>query len=590
MLLPHMTLVVSPLLSLMKDQIDFLQERGIPAARLDSTLERDEFNDVLDRARSGELKILMISVERFKSERFRSQLQRMKISLMVVDEAHCVSEWGHNFRPEYLKLPVYKKDFGIGQVLLLTATATPRVIADMCRAFDVPRKSVVITGFYRENLYLQVTPTPESRKNEALLRRVKESPRTPTIVYVTLQKTAENVADLLIADGILAHPYHAGLATADREEIQNRYMAGELRCIVATIAFGMGIDKRDIRRIIHYDLPKSIEGYSQEIGRSGRDGNEALCEVLANRDNINVLENFVYGDTPERTSIGKLLREIKDYGGVEWEVSGLALSNELDIRLLPLKTLLVYLDMEGIIKPTYTYFKNYSYKEMREPREIVEDFHGERRQFIEALFERTTKKKTWTIVDVQGIIQSYPTKRERVVAALDYFNEKGWIELSAKQSTEVYKIMNQSFDVEELTEKFFTLFKKKEENEVQRIHNMVAFFESDACLSRKLARYFGESIEKRRCGHCSVCGNEVATLEQTTELTPLTSYDYDELTEGFVKEMGAQLSRRNLTRFLCGINSPFFAKKKLRKEKHFGVLDRYRFMDVREWIDANMTS
>jgi len=148
----------------------------------------------------------MISVERFKNERFRYHLQKMNISLLVIDEAHCISEWGHNFRPEYLKLPVYQKEFEIKQILLLTATATQQVVDDMCRKLKVPRENVTITGFYRENLFLQITPTKEAEKGEKLIQRIKESPEAPTIVYVTLRKTAENVAELLCLNKINAHP------------------------------------------------------------------------------------------------------------------------------------------------------------------------------------------------------------------------------------------------------------------------------------------------------------------------------------------------------------------------------------------------
>ena len=197
MLLPGLTLVVSPLLSLMKDQLDFLLANNIPAARLDSTLARNDYNKILESAKNGELKILMISVERFKNERFRAQLEKMNVTLLVVDEAHCISEWGHNFRPEYLKLPDYQKEFKIAQTLLLTATATEQVIDDMCAKFNILKENVLVTGFYRDNLFLQVTPTQTSEKNNRLLQRIREAPQDPTIVYVTLQKTAEAVAAFL---------------------------------------------------------------------------------------------------------------------------------------------------------------------------------------------------------------------------------------------------------------------------------------------------------------------------------------------------------------------------------------------------------
>ncbi|MBU0571974.1 MAG: RecQ family ATP-dependent DNA helicase, partial [Candidatus Omnitrophica bacterium] len=268
--LPGITLVVSPLLSLMKDQLDFLSRKNIPAAKLDSTMDREEYNNVLKKARDGSLKILMISVERFKNERFRIQLKGIRISLLVVDEAHCISEWGHNFRPEYLKIPFYKEEFKINQILLLTATAAPRVRDDMCAKFNVPEQNVVITGFYRKNLFLQVSPVCEDEKDSRLLSRVNENADAATIVYVTLQKTAEKVAGMLNSNGVNAMSYHAGLQNDERVEIQNKFMGGKVPVVVATIAFGMGIDKKDIRRVLHYDLPKSIEGYSQEIGRAGR--------------------------------------------------------------------------------------------------------------------------------------------------------------------------------------------------------------------------------------------------------------------------------------------------------------------------------
>lgn len=344
----------------MKDQIDFLLGHHIPAARLDSSLTKDVYDHILKRAKNDELKILMISVERFKNERFRLHLQHMQVSLLVVDEAHCISEWGHNFRPEYLKLPFYQKDFAIKQVLLLTATATEDVIKDMCGKFDIVREDVTITGFYRPNLFLQITPVAESLKLAHLVNRIQEHPKASTLVYVTLQKTAEQVAAFLSSNNINASPYHAGMDNEKRELIQNDFLNGKIDCVVATIAFGMGIDKGDIRRVIHYDLPKSTENYGQEIGRAGRDGQSAFCEVLANRDKISVLENFIYGDTPEKPAILNLLRKIKHHNSQTWEVKLHALSSEVDIRLLPLKHSWFIWIWQGLSNPSMSVLMNMS--------------------------------------------------------------------------------------------------------------------------------------------------------------------------------------------------------------------------------------
>ena len=592
MLLPGITLVVSPLLSLMKDQLDFLLEHNISAARLDSTLNRKEYNKVLKKAGNGQLKILMISVERFKNERFRYHLRKMNISLLVIDEAHCISEWGHNFRPEYLKLPVYQKEFEIKQILLLTATATQQVVDDMCRKLKVPRENVIITGFYRKNLFLQITPTNESEKGEKLFQRIKESPEAPTIVYVTLRKTAEEVAELLCLNKINAHPYHAGMKSEERELIQNRFMNGELDCIVATIAFGMGIDKENIRRVIHYDLPKSIESYSQEIGRSGRDGEKSFCEVLANRDNINILENFIYGDTPEKDSIYKLFHKIKQKSGFIWEVKLKTLSNELNIRMLPLKTLLVYLSVEGIIIPKSTYFEEYSFKynyQRQQPVNIIDNFKEERKQFVTAIIDQCCIKKTWTYVDIQGVMNNYNTDRRRIITALEYFEEKGWIdELQAKQAIEVYGIKTRDFDLEGIVEKIYNLFKSKEEHGIQRIDHMIRFFESDSCLSKGLAEYFGENIKKEHCGHCSYCKEGKVTIRKTTELSPFCDFDFKKITNEFIGAVGEYFSILNLTKFFCGIYTPVFSKPKIRKLPYFGIFERYPFSDVKNWIEMKM--
>ena len=235
--------------------------------------------------------IKTVSVERFKNERFRTQLRLMKVSLLVVDEAHCISEWGHNFRPDYLKIPMYQKEFGIGKVLLLTATATPMVIFDMCEKFAIRQENVVQTGFYRKNLFLRIHPVVEEKKDARLREVLAGKPDGPAVVYVTLQKTAERVARMLTENGIAADAYHAGMKNDQRESIQNHFMTGKTGIVVATIAFGMGIDKEDIRKVIHYDLPKSIESYSQEI---------ALADVALSPLPVDLTTRFLCGISTPR--------------------------------------------------------------------------------------------------------------------------------------------------------------------------------------------------------------------------------------------------------------------------------------------------
>ncbi len=577
--LPGITLVVSPLLSLIKDQLDFLLSKNIPSAKLDSTQTKDEYNQVLNLAKNNKIKILMISVERFKNERFRMQLQNLPISLLVVDEAHCISEWGHNFRPEYLKIPKYQEEFKIKQVLLLTATATVDVCKDMIKKFNIPQKNVIVTGFYRKNLFLQITPVASNQKKQLLYQRLVNE-TVSTIIYVTQQKTAEEIAKFLVEQGLKALPYHAGLSAEDRENIQNRFMNNEIPIIVATIAFGMGIDKNNIRNIIHYDLPKSIENYSQEIGRAGRDGENAKCEVFANRDNVNILENFIYGDTPELTNIKKVLKMIKNQNEGNWEIKIVSLANLVDIRVLTLKTLLVYLEMENIIKPRYSYFEEYNLKYIIDQSEIINKFSHEKKEFVKAIFANCKTNKVWTSINISNIISFYNTNRDRILKALEYFEEKKWLVIEAKNTIEVFEILNNGFDLDYLSEKLYQVFKEKEQHEIARIKEMLSFFESKTCLNQKLSAYFGEKIETK-CGHCSPCNQEIAQLVKSEEKKDLSSFDFSVL----IKEIKAiipqeQLTPILITKYLCGINSPIFTKNKLTKTGNFGILMNYPFQKV----------
>ncbi len=498
--LPHLTLVISPLLALMKDQLSFLQSRGIAAASIDSSQSREETQLVMAGVKNGQIKILMISVERLKNERFREFIRQIPLSLMVVDEAHCISEWGHNFRPDYLKLPQYQRELNIPQTLLLTATATPAVIEDMQSKFDIAGENITVTGFYRSNLDISVVPCEEENKQTQLNDIIAAAPKLPSIVYVTQQQTAEQVASSLIRLGINAHAYHAGMKSDIREKIQQQFMTSQIDCIVATIAFGMGVDKSDIRRVIHFDLPKSIENYAQEIGRAGRDGQRSECILLGNTSGLTVLENFVYGDTPEPSSINYVLEQIRQ-NTPQWEVMALRLSRDSNIRQLPLKTLLVYLELAKVIEAKYSYFAEYRFKFLQDQSFILNQFQGERRQFVEAIFACSTKAKVWCQVDLEALWMNYQSERSRVVAALDYFHQNGWIELESKQLTDVYSVLPATQNQEVISQHLVELFQSKEQKDIERIHTMLNLFQSSDCLSHQLAHYFADHNAPTQCGH-----------------------------------------------------------------------------------------
>lgn len=592
--LPHLTLVVSPLLALMKDQLAFLHSKGIAAASIDSTLNFEQNQQVMQDIRSGVCKILMVSVERFKNERFRQFIQSVPLSMLVVDEAHCISEWGHNFRPDYLKLPDYQQELKIPLVLLLTATATKKVKRDMAQRFAIVPEHVIQTGFYRPNLQLQVLPVTDADKNRTLLSLLKKQ-NGAGIVYVTLQKTAEIVANLLVQQGLPATAYHAGLDSELRQQIQQDFMQQNAPIVVATIAFGMGIDKSDIRFVVHYDLPKSIENYSQEIGRAGRDGNESQCIVLANLDGLITVENFVYGDTPDRDAIARVIENIKhsadDAQGQQaysWEMQINKLSNLSNIRQLPLKTLLVQLELAQVIKPQYAYFAEFKLRFNQDMKVILSLFQGERRAFLHCVFSCIEMKKVWGVVNFEAIYQQYSAPRHRVVSALEYLAEKQYIQLESRLITDVYQVNSVSLLTTELVTHLSAYFNENEQKEIKRIAAMIRFFELDSCLSYNLARYFDDHNAPLECGKCSVCLGSKASLTRK-ELAPMPEAlviadAMSVLTNHLSGKTDMEITESIYCRFLTAMSMPIFARNRVAKLAGFGLCENQPYAQVREQV------
>ena len=575
---PGLTLVVSPLIALMKDQIDQLQARGIPAARLDSTLSAGEVRTAMDQARSGELRMLYVAPERFNNERFREAIQRMQISLFAVDEAHCISEWGHNFRPDYLKLAEFGKLCRAERRFALTATATPRVLDDVCRFFDIARECAVRTGFYRPNLTLLSTPMKVAERDAAIADRVARHPG-PKIVYVTLQRTAEEVAERLSQAGFQARPYHAGMDDDVRHETQDWFTQSEEATVVATIAFGMGIDKSNIRAIFHYNLPKSLENYSQEIGRAGRDGEPSVCEMFVCLDDLNVLENFIYGDTPGLDSIRGLLRQVFSLGE-DFDVSIYDLSYDHDIRTLVINTLLTYLELQSYLEGGTPFFARYRFQPKKSSREIESHFEGERRQFLHQVFAQVKAGRTWMHLDTAEAARAIGSPRERIVRALDYLEGQGWIDLKVEGVRNRYRRLKMPDDLEELAQQYYQRALERETREGERLAQVVAFAASKTCQVAGLCEHFGETLPAS-CGHCSVCLHGPAADDQFQR--PAAAIDPDIWSEAMAlrpDNPDPLKDSRAMARFLCGLTSPRLTRTKLSRHRLFGALDRVPFPDV----------
>ncbi|MEO1524872.1 MAG: ATP-dependent DNA helicase RecQ [Planctomycetota bacterium] len=577
------TVVVSPLIALMKDQCDALARLGIPAARLDSTLSDSEFREAMAGIRSGATKLLYVAPERFFNERFLASVGSLHVSLFAIDEAHCISQWGHNFRPDYLKLAELSKKLGAERTLALTATATPQVLDDIRAAFSIEPEDAIRTPFHRPNLRLLSCVVTQEEQYSQLSRRIQQRPPGATIVYVSKQKTAEQIAQQLCDDGRDAVAYHAGLDAGEREQIQQAFLESDNQVIVATIAFGMGIDKSDIRYVYHYNPPKSLEAYAQEIGRAGRDGEPSTCEILLAPEDRVVLENFTYGDTPSRHSVGRFV----DFIGGQPEtfhLSHFKLSYETDIRVLVLRTLLTYLELEGHLVATAPRYDTYKVHPLVTSRAILANFDGERREFLAGVLGQLTKGRKWFLLDMVKAAKSLGEDRSRIVKAVDFMAAQNWIEVQVSDLVHGYRKIQPIEEPKLLADDLFDRMMVRERSEVARLDDVFDVARAESCLAAQLASHFGETLPDP-CGQCSRCRGE-----GPFEIPPPETRDIGDAARRSLEEVCGEYpdhftTSRDRARFLCGLSSPRFVRARLTRQDSFGVCQHVPFADVVRQVD-----
>lgn len=578
-MLPGLTLVVSPLIALMKDQIDFLVVKGIAAARFDSSLDSSALSEVRRRLRAGELKLLYVSPERLSNEKFIQSLRQTDISLMVIDEAHCISEWGHNFRPDYLKLVHAAKRLGVRAVLTLTATATPKVSRDICRAFGIDEQDWFQDSFHRKNLELHLTPCAEQERLPLLLDRLRERPKGPSIVYVTLQRTAEWLANTLSTEGWAAKAYHAGLDAETRHDVQDWFMQSEDNTIVATIAFGMGIDKANIRYVYHFNLPKSLEHYAQETGRAGRDGQPSICEVLACPEDRIVLENFTYGDTPTDDAVRGALDEVLAQEG-DFYISLYASSRRHDMRPLVLATLLTWLELKGFIISTGAFPAEVRFQATKPRQEILAQFDPARAQFLTGIFKQIHKGTKWLNLDILAAAEALDENPQRIMRALNYLDEQGDIALEPKRFHKAYRMEKRPDSLEKVLSDCMERFQQREAADINRLQQVLSLITFNGCRVSALLKYFGEALPGDHCGHCDVClGHPVQPLPSVDSIS-LSPQQQNQITALHQEKHAALSHPRQLARFLCGLKSPATSRDKLTKHGSFGCFEQVPFNEV----------
>ncbi len=577
LLLDGLTLVISPLIALMKDQVDALTAKGIPAARLDSTLGPDELRVLYEQLETGAVKLLYIAPERLANEAFRKRIKRLSVAMIAIDEAHCISEWGHNFRPDYLKLARFCRSLKLARVLALTATATPRVAREIRRHFRIAAADHVQLSFHRPNLDLRVTPCKAAERKTLLLERLARIDGA-AVVYVTRQETAEEVATYLAKLGVSARAYHAGLPDDFRADAQRAFMAGETRIIVATIAFGMGLDKADIRGVIHYNLPKSLENHTQEIGRAGRDGLPAACELFACGDDLIVLENFIYSDTPSPRALGNLIDRVLRLGEV-FDISVYDLSVTCDIRTSVISTLLAYLETEGILEATGSFYGNYRIKLLRSREQLSAGFSPAEKKFTARLLDIGKPSRSWLTFEPSASASQLGVSRERVVVALSSLEAAGDAALTVSSVRQGYRLKKVPGDLRLLAGRYAETFRTRESADLDRLRQVLGLSSHRGCLTGYLTRHFGETLAAP-CVHCDRCRGLPATKIKRPPARKPSDEEW-QLVQSLTGENHAALATpRQLARFLCGMSSPAATRARLSRHNSFGLLSDLPFADV----------
>lgn len=511
MAMEGLCLVVTPLIALMKDQVDNLRQRGIKALAVYSGMTRQEIITTLENAIFGDYKFLYVSPERLATQLFLSKLKDMKICLLVVDESHCISQWGYDFRPSYLKIAAIREHIPEIPVLALTATATPEVIDDIQEQLHFRKKNVFRKSFERKNLAYIIRHS--EAKVEDLVK-ILERTKGSTIIYVRSRQRTKEISDLLVKNGFSADFYHAGLSSVDKTKKQNSWKDNQTRIIVCTNAFGMGIDKPDVRLVVHTDLPNSIEEYFQEAGRAGRDEGKAYAIILYNKTDSTKLKKRIRDEFPDRDFISHVYDSLAYFFQVA-EGFGMGMTYDFSIQhfcavyklpLLPTHNALKILDLAGYIEYTeeidnrsrlmFTVYRDDLYHY---------DFDKEYEHLVNTILRLYTGLFTnYATINEDEIALRLDTGRKHIYEMLKVLSKRNIIDYIPHKKTPLISYTRPRVESKHLSIPRLVNEDRKDRFE-KRIEAMSHYAgQTDICRNRILLSYFGEN-DTKNCGQCDVC-------------------------------------------------------------------------------------
>lgn len=509
--LPGLTLVITPLIALMRDQVMRLKKLEIPAEAVYSGMSPRETELALNHVIHAQTKFLYISPERLASDFFREILSNLKLSLIVVDEAHCISQWGYDFRPPYLKIAEIRPFFPSVPVLALTATATTVVVKDIQEKLSFSNQNVFTGNFERRNLVYVVNK--EENKLGLLLRILKGVPGS-SIVYVRNRKKTRETAGFLSRNNISADFYHAGLPSKDREKKQSEWIHGYTRVIVCTNAFGMGIDKPDVRSVIHLDLPDSIEAYFQEAGRAGRDGKKSYPVLIYHESDIIDAEQYIELNFPELEFIRNVYRALGNYNDLAIG-TGRDLTVDLDINAFsakynfkPLITFnaLKFIEKEGYISLNEAMYSNSRFVFNVDKAELYK-FQVENPGY-DILVKTMQRSYGGSFTEPVSIFEDELARRletsEQIIREmLKVMDKFGVISYFPQTDKPQLTFISELVDAKDLSISYEN-YKKRKEDSINRMHSLINYAKNtERCRSQILIEYFGQKV--KRCGVCDVC-------------------------------------------------------------------------------------
>lgn len=582
------SIVISPLISLMQDQVDALNSETTRAAYINSSLDYRETEKVLNDVLQGSIKLVYVAPEKLENTYFIERLKNLKPEYIFVDEAHCISEWGHNFRHSYTKIKSFCDYLGINKISAFTATATPEVREDIIEQLAFEKPNVFVKGFERDSLSLTVIKT--KKKKEKSLELIKKH-GTPAIVYCSTRKNCEDAADYLRANGVNAEYYHAGVSSEMRRIIQDDFLTDRINVIVATNAFGMGIDKKDVRLILHYNIPGTIENYYQEVGRAGRDGKESYAYLLFDNRDVSIQDFLIDVSYPKQAQVEQVYNLICDYAkvalgskienGIKLDSKFASLLSRYDINKSIFNSSLNILESSGYVKKESSFNNGHSFSFLMKKDEL--------KQYVKKVANAELKEllillvKTYggaafsesVAIDTGELVRKSGIEHNDLKYMLKELVEYGIINYNEPSRHPSIRLLGTR--VKQLTFDF-TAIQKRKEHAKQKLDSMVSLAFQNECRFKTILDYFGEDTTGYKCGKCDNCGSGGTQSD--------SSFEYlENIIMQIMHEQTTTIKRTDLIKLLLGKSR----HPGMRANKNFGICTHFKKDELDNVIEGLVT-